>query len=258
MSIVKIWYSMYVLELMLLWLGYLVCGYQSIYKIKCKDCLFGMVSNILDKYSYQFPWNVIIGYWRMTEAINEDIFRALANKHRRTIVKVLFVRGPCSYSELMRESGFMMGESGRFAYHLNRLLDTGLVKQLRDGRYMLTRLGDKAYRILKEEEEKSNYDIINALEGITRRIDEDKFFLGGLLLIPALFILIIGVTNLALIIMGIPYRVVVGGQVFYKHPNLPLTIMYLAVGILLLPLSISILRSSSKELSILELLIYQK
>ena len=187
---------------------------------------------------------------------DEGVLRAVANEHRRRMLAVLSARGACSYTELMRESGFRLGESGKFAYHLKRLVDAGLVRQLSDGRYSLTREGRRVVAVLAEES--NSYTILDALGGFAKKVDVDAFFLGSTLLASGLLLLVFGAVAAALGALGVPYRVEVMGHVYYKHPNVVLAVLGAAAGLLISSLSLRVLKASSPGSSTLELLVYQR
>jgi len=188
---------------------------------------------------------------------DEGVLRAVANEHRRRMLAVLSARGACSYTELMRESGFRLGESGKFAYHLKRLVDAGLVRQLSDGRYSLTREGRRVVAVLTEEESNS-YTILDALGGFAKKVDVDAFFIGSTLLASGLLLLAFDAVAAALGGLGVPYRVEVMGRVYYKHPNVVLAVLGAAAGLLISSLSLRVLKASSPGSSTLELLVYQR
>jgi len=188
--------------------------------------------------------------------IEGKVLRAIANRDRRIILEVLRRKRACNYVELMKASGFTLGESGRFSYHLKRLIETDLVKKLPDGRYTLTNVGIRVVDILREEERP--YNILDLIEEFLKNIDEEKFFMGSALIVLALFAIIIGVTNFFLLIFNAPLTIRIGTQTYYKTPNPALTIIYIMMGTLVLFLALTMLRKSALHLSLLELLIHQR
>ena len=78
--------------------------------------------------------------------------------HRIDILRILKSKGSLSYSELKSQGGFKTEKaSGKFAYHLRRLLRQSLVTLNKSKRrYTLTNLGrlvlDLAERILEKDD----------------------------------------------------------------------------------------------------------
>lgn len=74
------------------------------------------------------------------------VFGNFANTKRMLILNILFENGPMKYNTLLKTSGFRSrseggkNESGKFAYHLRRLKQYGLVQSY-DRKYGLTDLG---------------------------------------------------------------------------------------------------------------------
>ncbi len=85
------------------------------------------------------------------------IFSVLASPSRLEILKILAARGGMSYTELKEASGFTpKRESGKFAYHLKKLVQQNLVIQNRQERkYMLAPLGRLVLSLAKQIEEHS-------------------------------------------------------------------------------------------------------
>ena len=86
----------------------------------------------------------------MGKPLDEAVMRAVANEVRRKVIERLWA-GPATFTELMEAAGMGVSESGKFTYHLKRLLNAGLVKQLGDGRYGLTGLGKRVAGLLMQK-----------------------------------------------------------------------------------------------------------
>lgn len=85
------------------------------------------------------------------------IFSVLASKSRLEILKILSAKGGMSYTELKEASGFTpKRESGKFAYHLKKLVQQNLVVQNKQERkYMIAPLGRLVLSLAKQIEEES-------------------------------------------------------------------------------------------------------
>ncbi len=188
---------------------------------------------------------------------NEKMIRAVANEHRRRILEILYNRRSCRYSELLKLAGFGVGESGRFAYHLKKLLDYGLVKQLPNGEYTLTTQGKSIVRILREEVD-DEPTIIDVLEGFSRKMNTDRFIVGNILLACGEVFTIIGAVLAVQGFLKIPAKLEFFGTIreFYIDPLRGLLLA--AMGVIVLAISLRILRGVLPSKSILELLIYQR
>jgi ribonucleoside-triphosphate reductase len=71
------------------------------------------------------------------------IFSVMASPNRIDILRILYSKGPLTYSELKSLAGFKSKkESGKFAYHLRKLLRQSLVSLNKaERRYTITNLG---------------------------------------------------------------------------------------------------------------------
>ena len=105
--------------------------------------------------------------------VNEELLKAIANRDRRAILEALRKKKTSSYAELMKANGFVLGQSGRFSYHLRKLIKAGLVRKLPDGRYALTNIGMRVVDILLEEERP--YSIRDSIEGFLEETNEVRF-----------------------------------------------------------------------------------
>jgi len=85
------------------------------------------------------------------------IFSVLASKSRLEIIRILAAKGGMTYTELKEASGFTpKRESGKFAYHLKKLVQQNLVVQNKQERkYMITPLGRLVLSLAKQIEEES-------------------------------------------------------------------------------------------------------
>jgi predicted transcriptional regulator len=78
--------------------------------------------------------------------IETVVFQALSHPMRRTIIQVLEANpNGASYTELLNELGI---PTGKINYHIEQL--EGLIEKNQDHRYVLTSLGKKALRQLKQ------------------------------------------------------------------------------------------------------------
>jgi ribonucleoside-triphosphate reductase len=87
----------------------------------------------------------------------KTIFSVIASPSRLVILKILNAKGPMTYSELKTLAGFKSKkESGKFAYHLRKLLRQNLIAQNRaERKYMLTTLGRLVLNAAKQIEEQA-------------------------------------------------------------------------------------------------------
>jgi DNA-binding transcriptional ArsR family regulator len=87
----------------------------------------------------------------------KTIFSVIASPSRLEILKILNAKGPMTYSELKTLAGFKSKkESGKFAYHLRKLLRQNLIAQNRaERKYMLTTLGRLVLNAAKQIEEQA-------------------------------------------------------------------------------------------------------
>ncbi|MEM0116934.1 MAG: anaerobic ribonucleoside-triphosphate reductase [Conexivisphaerales archaeon] len=87
----------------------------------------------------------------------KTIFSVIASPSRLEVLKILNTKGPMTYSELKSLAGFKAKkESGKFAYHLRKLLRQSLIAQNRaERKYMLTALGRLVLNSAKQIEEQA-------------------------------------------------------------------------------------------------------
>src|ERR687889_387326 len=85
------------------------------------------------------------------------IFSVMASPNRIDILRILYSKGPLTYSELKSLAGFKSKkESGKFAYHLRKLLRQSLVGLNKaERRYTITNLGKLVLNLARQIEEKS-------------------------------------------------------------------------------------------------------
>ena len=86
-----------------------------------------------------------------------SIFSVVSSPSRLEILRQLNSKGPMSYSELKSSTGFRAKkESGKFAYHLRKLLRQGLVQHNRlDKKYSITPLGRLVLNAAREIDERA-------------------------------------------------------------------------------------------------------
>ena len=85
------------------------------------------------------------------------IFSVMASPNRIDILRILNSKGPLTYSELKSLAGFKSKkESGKFAYHLRKLLRQSLVALNKaERRYTITNLGKLVHSLARQIEERS-------------------------------------------------------------------------------------------------------
>src|SRR5574341_1559389 len=85
------------------------------------------------------------------------IFSVMASPNRIDILRILNSKGPLTYSELKALAGFKSKkESGKFTYHLRKLLRQSLVALNKaERRYTITNLGKLVLSLARQIEERS-------------------------------------------------------------------------------------------------------
>ena len=85
------------------------------------------------------------------------IYSVIASPNRLDILRILNTKGPLSYSELKTLAGFKSKkESGKFAYHLRKLVKQTLISLNRaERKYTVTSLGRLVLNLTKQIEEQS-------------------------------------------------------------------------------------------------------
>lgn len=87
----------------------------------------------------------------------KSIYSAIASPNRLEVLRILSAKGPLSYSELKALAGFRSKkESGKFAYHLRKLVRQTLVSLNRaERKYFISGLGRLVLNLTKQIEEQS-------------------------------------------------------------------------------------------------------
>ena len=189
----------------------------------------------------------------MGSGLDERVMRAVANEVRRRIIDRLYT-GPASYTELMEAAGLGVGESGRFAYHLKRILNAGLVRQLSDGRYGLTKLGMRVAALLRQESSEVEGDIVESLKEFGEREEVGELIKGSALVNAGLSLIILGAVFLAEALLGIPATLTIGGRVYAALPNPFAALAMLMAGIPLMLAGKGLVESSADASGILQVL----
>src|SRR5215471_21124350 len=85
------------------------------------------------------------------------IFSVMASPNRIDILRILNIKGPLTYSALKTLAGFKSKkESGKFAYHLRKLVKQLLIQLNRQERkYTVTNLGRLVLNLTRQIEEQS-------------------------------------------------------------------------------------------------------
>ncbi len=109
------------------------------------------------KFSYLPPSESKRGVLESTSKRVRMIFSVMASPNRIDILRILNNKGPLTYSELKSLAGFKSKkESGKFAYHLRKLLKQSLVGLNKsERRYTITNLGKLVLNLARQIEEKS-------------------------------------------------------------------------------------------------------
>ena len=97
------------------------------------------------------------GLFQSTSKRVRMIFSVMASPNRIDILRILNSKGPLTYSELKSLAGFKSKkESGKFAYHLRKLLRQSLVALNKsERRYTITNLGKLVLSLARQIEERS-------------------------------------------------------------------------------------------------------
>ncbi|MGQ9469173.1 MAG: anaerobic ribonucleoside-triphosphate reductase [Nitrososphaerales archaeon] len=87
----------------------------------------------------------------------KSIYSAIASPNRLEVLRILNTKGPLSYSDLKTLAGFRSKkESGKFAYHLRKLVKQALVSLNRGERkYTISSLGRLVLNLTRQVEEQS-------------------------------------------------------------------------------------------------------
>lgn len=109
------------------------------------------------RFTYLPPSEAKRGVLESTSKRVRMIFSVMASPNRIDILRILNNKGPLTYSELKSLAGFKSKkESGKFAYHLRKLLKQSLVGLNKaERRYTITNLGKLVLNLARQIEEKS-------------------------------------------------------------------------------------------------------
>jgi len=190
----------------------------------------------------------------MNENFNEDVMRAVSNEYRRKMLELLYFNGDLEYAELMKRVGFRLGESSKFAYHLNKLEKAGLVTKKLNGKYTLTGDGKRIVRILLDE----NLKDVDPITEFANNVDIDLYATASIIVFLGLFLLIFNAILLVMALLGIPSTVEIMGQKYIKPINTVIPLFFLLAGGSLTLLSLCLFKKSGKKYSLLEKIVLQK
>ena len=105
----------------------------------------------------------------------EIVFKALASKTRIKILSFLAKREN-NYNRIARAVGLNpLEDAGKFAYHVHRLVDSGLISKDDEGVYSLTLTGDKVLGWMNDLsgiKELTAYGILRRIQHIKNQILE--------------------------------------------------------------------------------------
>jgi len=158
---------------------------------------------------------------------DEVVVRAVASEYRRKVLEHLLSNGASTYTELMRASG--LGESGKFAYHLRRLVVAGLVKQGVEGKYRLTGKGRRVAAMLKEEE-LDPPTIFGTLSEFSKSCNVRRFAFGSVGIGVGLWYLVCGTIMTVTSLLSVPAKVEVAGATYYALLNPAITASMAVLG----------------------------
>lgn len=110
----------------------------------------------MERYVNYLPLSIYFDLSVQTKRL-KVIFSVLAAPSRLEILKILSAKGGMTYTELKEAAGFMpKRESGKFAYHLKKLVQQSLIVQNRQERkYTLSPLGRLVLTLSKQIEEQT-------------------------------------------------------------------------------------------------------
>lgn len=182
------------------------------------------------------------------------ILKAIANEKRRKILEILLYDGEKSYSELMKSIGFRLGESSKFAYHIKRLEDSGLIEKKLSGKYRLTSRGREVAELLVKEE----FEMRDPFTAFLDNVDLESFALGTIMFFAGTFNAITQFVYLLVWLTGLSFTIEIGNKTVVKEINVYIVVAILAASLATLYLSLNLLASSSRKFTLLEKLIYQK
>ncbi|MCD6563853.1 MAG: helix-turn-helix transcriptional regulator [Thermoproteales archaeon] len=186
--------------------------------------------------------------------MDDKILRALSNENRKRILEQLYFNNYLEYAELMKRVGFKIGESGKFAYHSNKLEEAELIKKRIDGKYELTSKGRKIVKILLEE----NIKDVDPITDFSKNINVDLYAISSIIMFAGLFSLIYNSILLILAFLNLPARIVIMGQVYVRIINVHLSFLMLFIGGTLTLLSLYLLKKSGTKYTFIEKIVLQK
>lgn len=114
----------------------------------------------MEQLSHDYPLHTENKRYGILESASKRvrmIFSVMASPNRIDILRILNSKGPLTYSELKSLAGFKSKkESGKFAYHLRKLLRQSLVALNKgERRYTITNLGKLVLSLARQIEERS-------------------------------------------------------------------------------------------------------
>jgi ribonucleoside-triphosphate reductase (formate) len=137
--------------------NYILSSFNQLIKI------WGAMEQLSSDYSYQPDAGLDelgskrVGVLETASKRVRMIFSVMASPNRIDILRILNSKGPLTYSELKSLAGFKSKkESGKFAYHLRKLLRQSLVALNKsERRYTITNLGKLVLSLARQIEERS-------------------------------------------------------------------------------------------------------
>src|ERR671932_2072482 len=119
-----------------------------------------LLSGAMEQLSHDYSYQTEIRRDGVLESASKRvrmIFSVMASPNRIDILRILNSKGPLTYSELKSLAGFKSKkESGKFAYHLRKLLRQSLVALNKgERRYTITNLGKLVLSLARQIEERS-------------------------------------------------------------------------------------------------------
>jgi len=186
---------------------------------------------------------------------DEVVIRAVASEYRRKVLEHLLSNGASTYTELMRASG--LEESGKFAYHLRRLVAAGLIRQGVDGKYRLTSRGRKVAAMLKEEE-LDPPTVLDTLSEFNKSYNVRRFVYGSVGIGVGLWYLVCGSIMTLTSVLGVPAKLEVVGTTYYVLFNPAVTGLIAAAGLAALLMGFKLLSTEFPEASALQIVMMQR
>ena len=150
-----------------------------------------------------------------------------------------------------------MGESGKFAYHLRRLVVAGLVKQGVDGKYRLTGKGRRVAAMLKKEE-LDPPTVFDTLSEFSKSHDVRRFAFGSVGVGVGLWYLVCGTIITVTSLLGMPAKLEVAGATYYALLNPAITASMVVLGVIALLTGLKLLSTEFPNTSALQLVMVQR